>query len=342
MNQLRWAVFAACLSVIVPASAAAPQRTFVASMGNDSNPCSLVLPCRGFAVAVAVVAPGGEVIVLDSAGYGPVIIDKAVSLTAPAGVYAGITVPDGANGIVINAGDEDNVTLRGLTIVQQGAGPGIGILQSSGRLLTVDRCTVSGNGSTSGVAIAHGNFLIRNSMFEGLGIAISGGVPAGLELGPQVLGTVTDSTIHDVDTGIHVGSRVNLFLANSVIVGKATPVLGPVGNVGVDANANGSGSSNVHVVDTRVERFAYAVAGNGIYQTANITVVNSDLSLNDTAVICGFGGNASISLSNVRVTHNQQGIATSPGTCTTVYTSGTNYFRDNMDDGLMMGPVGIK
>src|SRR5512132_2933185 len=62
---------------------ALPQRTFVASNGADTHPCSLVSPCRSFGTAIAAVAAGGEVIVLDSAGYGAVTITQSVSLIAP-------------------------------------------------------------------------------------------------------------------------------------------------------------------------------------------------------------------------------------------------------------------
>src|SRR5207237_7514101 len=61
-----------------------------------------------------------EVIVLDSAGYGPVTITKSVSLISPAGIYAGISVTSPA-GVVVNAPSEV-VTLRGLTINGGGGG----------------------------------------------------------------------------------------------------------------------------------------------------------------------------------------------------------------------------
>ena len=51
-------------------AATTAQRTFVASTGNDANPCSIAAPCRGFARAITQTSAGGEVIVLDSAGYG--------------------------------------------------------------------------------------------------------------------------------------------------------------------------------------------------------------------------------------------------------------------------------
>src|SRR5215467_2366523 len=94
---------------------ALPQRTFVASTGLDTNPCSLGAPCRAFGAAIAQTAPNGEVIVLDSAGYGPATITQPVSIIAPPGIYAGISVTLGGAGMTVNSGS-GKVTLRGLTI----------------------------------------------------------------------------------------------------------------------------------------------------------------------------------------------------------------------------------
>lgn len=71
------------------------QRSFVASYGNDANPCSVTLPCRSFNAALAQTVAGGEVIALDSAGYGTMTITQSASVIAPAGVYAGISVFSG-------------------------------------------------------------------------------------------------------------------------------------------------------------------------------------------------------------------------------------------------------
>src|SRR6266700_1968683 len=93
------------------AAAGPAQRTFgSAGSGNDANPCTRTSPCRNFQAAIAQTLPGGEVIALDSGGYGPVTITQAVALIAPAGVYAGISVFSGA-GIAINAGPSDVVTI---------------------------------------------------------------------------------------------------------------------------------------------------------------------------------------------------------------------------------------
>ena len=55
-----------------------------------------------FGAAIVQTSNGGEIVVLDSAGYGPVVINKPVSIVAPPGVYAGVSVL-GGTGIVVNA-----------------------------------------------------------------------------------------------------------------------------------------------------------------------------------------------------------------------------------------------
>jgi hypothetical protein len=58
-------------AVAVPSPPPPPAaRTFVASTGSDSDPCSRVDPCRTFQAAVDATAAGGEVVALDSAGFG--------------------------------------------------------------------------------------------------------------------------------------------------------------------------------------------------------------------------------------------------------------------------------
>src|SRR5215475_8931779 len=91
-------------------------RTFVSGSGSDANPCSLSAPCRSFAGALAQTNAGGEIAVLDTAGYGAVTITQSVSIVNEEGVEAGVTVTSG-DGITISAGSGDVVNLRGLTLV---------------------------------------------------------------------------------------------------------------------------------------------------------------------------------------------------------------------------------
>jgi hypothetical protein len=120
----------------------AAQRTFVSTAGSDSNVgsnCSVVLPCRGFATALTVTSAGGEIIVLDSGGYGPVTVAQDVTIQSPAGVYAGISVISG-DGITVN-GAGAKVVLRGLSINGQGGNRGIVITAAD--TVRIERCTIT-------------------------------------------------------------------------------------------------------------------------------------------------------------------------------------------------------
>lgn len=133
----------ALLLLVLAASVHAAQRTFVSTGGGDANTaasCSLVSPCRSFGAALTVTDPNGEIIVLDSGGYGRVTIDRSVAITAPVGVYAGISVFSGEIGIDINTAGI-KVALRGLTINGQGGGRGINALAADE--LHIEGCVVS-------------------------------------------------------------------------------------------------------------------------------------------------------------------------------------------------------
>jgi hypothetical protein len=84
--------------------------------------CGVGSPCRTFAYALTQTNAGGEIAVLDTAGYGIVTINKALSIVNSGGVEAGIGVTSGGTAITINAGSADTVGLRGLTL--EGAGIG--------------------------------------------------------------------------------------------------------------------------------------------------------------------------------------------------------------------------
>lgn len=92
-------------------------RTFVSTIGSDSNfavNCSATANCRSLQVALSVTNAGGEVVVVDSGGYGPAEIIQPVVITA-SGVDASIsaTVP-GSSALVINT--TGNVTITGLSL----------------------------------------------------------------------------------------------------------------------------------------------------------------------------------------------------------------------------------
>src|SRR5438309_592181 len=122
MSKITASVFTASLLALGlnAAPVHAQSRVFVAAQGSDSNPCTFAAPCRTFQHAHDTVAAKGEIDVLDPAGYGAVIINKAISIQGHG--YSGVSVASGGIGITINAGAGDAVSLNGLLI--EGAGTG--------------------------------------------------------------------------------------------------------------------------------------------------------------------------------------------------------------------------
>ena len=117
-----------------PAHAIQPSRVFVAAQGADSNPCTFAAPCRTFQHAHDVVAAGGEIDVLDPAGYGSVTITKSISIQGHN--FSGISVISGVSAITINASVSDTINLRGLLIDGTGGG-NTGLLVNSVGILDV-------------------------------------------------------------------------------------------------------------------------------------------------------------------------------------------------------------
>jgi hypothetical protein len=93
-------------------------RSFVAMTGDDANNCSAGAYCRTFTAALAVTNPGGEIVVVDSGGYGAATISQPVVITA-IGIDASITATSG-NALTINT--TGDVTITGLNLHGEGTG----------------------------------------------------------------------------------------------------------------------------------------------------------------------------------------------------------------------------
>jgi hypothetical protein len=214
------------------ATVQAQQRAFVSAvLGDDANSCGPNAPCRSFAKALTVVSAGGEILALDSGGFGPITITKAVSIVAPSGVEGSITqVTAGQNAIT--------VTAPGATVVLRGLGvfglqvANDGILANSVAALIVDSCSFTGftfsgieftlanpgtmtvdnsafiNNSGNGVVTYGASndtsvFLITNSRIESNGVY-------GLNLFEGSRGTIRDSSLsHNTNAGIRVQTQAS-------------------------------------------------------------------------------------------------------------------------------------
>ena len=147
MKNLQWPIRFAYTFVFLlmySFAAQAQTRTFVSGLGSDANPCTRISPCRSFQRAHDVVNVGGEVIAVDSAGYGPVVITKSVTILGD-GVYAGINTSSG-DGVTI-ATPGITVNLRWLIIEGLGTGT-YGINATDFAVLHVENCIVNSFGQS--------------------------------------------------------------------------------------------------------------------------------------------------------------------------------------------------
>ena len=216
------------LLFLLASAVQAQQRVFVsASHGDDANLCTVNAPCRSFARALTQVFTAGEILALDSGGFGPLTITRAVSVVAPRGVEASITQSAmSQNAINVNAPGAV-VVLRGLSVF--GLGGTDGIFANAVSALIVDSCTFAGfttagieftlsnpgtlsvddssfyqNGSegivTTGSASDTALFLIQHSRMEN-----NGG--RGLVILDGSRGTIFDSSLsHNTAGGIYAGT----------------------------------------------------------------------------------------------------------------------------------------
>jgi hypothetical protein len=214
----------ACSLATTPVHARA--RVFVASYGNDANPCTFGSPCKTFQAAVNAVDAGGEVTAIDSAGFGPITITRAVTITSPDGVEAGIVATAGGNAISISAGASDAVVLRGLTL--DGGGVAFnGIVFNSGASLTVTDCVAQ-------------DFVTNGSFTTGNGIVM---LPTSGALSFVITNTIV---AHNGNVGlIYVPPSGSTATANGVIdhVVAANNAFG----IGINIAQNGGGSTTVAI-----------------------------------------------------------------------------------------------
>src|SRR4051812_32948641 len=96
--------FTLCVAALgAPSAQAQLFRAYLSISGNDTNPCTLQAPCRLLPAALAAVADGGEVWMLDSGNYNTsvVSINKSVSIIAVPGQVGSLVATGGVSAISI-------------------------------------------------------------------------------------------------------------------------------------------------------------------------------------------------------------------------------------------------
>jgi len=285
-------------------------RTWVSPAGLDSNPCTREQPCRNFAAAITAVAAGGEVVALESAGYGPVTITKSVTIVAPVGVHAAIAPSSGA-AITVSAADTDHVVLRNLYLNSQGASKGIDADMVAA--LYVESCVISGfidrgiwfDPTTSGARLYVSDTAVRRS--GSIGIDVLGGT--------GIRATIDSVRLHQNFNAIAVISA-EVTIRESVASGGGT--------LGFYA---GSGSKVMieNSVSTRNRFGYYAQAGGVMSMTRCAATSNSDYG------VLADGTGSTIYVSDSTIAANATGVS---GQSSGVLTSrGNNTLQANTTNG---------
>jgi len=261
-------------------------RTWISGVGDDVNPCSRTAPCKTFAGAISKTAAGGEIDALDPGGFGGVTITKGMTLDGGQGSGFASILASGTNGIIINAGATDVVTIRNVSI--NGAGTGIcGIRILAARAVFIENCEIFGFRSTGTGAAGRG---------------ISDERTAGGEL------IVTGTTIRN-----NLQSAVTLIPASG-----SNRINGSIDNCWIQGNGN----SGVVVVSGCLMTISNSIiSGNtvsGVFleQTAGLTECNIEncvIAHNGTGIVVQ-NGTPAARISNSTIVNNTVGLLLTSGT----------------------------
>jgi len=301
------------------AAAAAGTRTHVSNAGDDANAsfsCDAAHPCRTFAAALAQTTPGGEILAIDSSGYGKVTIDRSVSIIAAPGVFAGIGVGSG-NGVTIATAGV-NVVLRGLSITGQGGN--YGVRMTDGARLAVENCVIANfTGGSYGVYVsAPVQVRIVDSLFRDNqdGVRIQNGAKASIA-GSRFFGNWV--AVSAIDS---IGTTTALTVSNSVASGNAW---------GFSALESHGGTIALSVIDSVASGNSIGIDAAGASGTIKASVSNSLVAGNGNGMRA-LGANTRLSAGGNTVTRNTFGFYIDSGGV--IQSAGNNTVRNNTTNAL--------
>ena len=287
MRKSAVTVLLAAAAVGLGAGPAAAQaiRTWVSGVGDDTRPCSRKDPCQTFAGALLKTAPGGEINVIDAGGYGTVTINKSVSINGRglAGIAYSYT-----NGIVINAGPNDLVQLRGLII--DGDGSGInGIRYTAGGALHIQDSVI--REARSGAAGNNNGILVN---------------PTGGDLALNVLDTVIEDNGSAAAGGAGIAIRPTGAATVRAVLTRVQTQSNRVG-ISVDGD-NGTGAIDVTVTDSVIARNATdgvsALSPNGSDALVRVSIARSTVASNGAIGLHSAGQRVTIRVKDSHVVAN--------------------------------------
>lgn len=270
------------------AAHAQSSRTWVSINGNDGNDCSRLTPCRTLSIALSRTSAAGEIDVLDSGDFGPLTINKSVSLISP-GVLGGIQVGSGT-AITVNAGASDKIVVRGLTI--DGLGTGLnGISFTAGGYLYVENCTINNFGQY-GIDFAPasntGKLFVIETIVRNNGIGATGtGVHAIATAAPGFQATIDGLRTENNVAGLKVENFGVVTVRNSLAANNGFSGFSAV-------TATGSGALRVVIensVTTHNGTGGVTASNLATVTLSNVVVTDNQIGLNVSGTLISFGNN---------------------------------------------------
>jgi hypothetical protein len=272
------------VTLSIPAQATGLNRTFVSAAGSDSNNCANVAtPCRHFQTAYNATHDGGEIVALDPANYGSLIIDRSVSIEGHG--WASISPPSDDGGAAITINSQGVVVVNIIGVVLDGtAMPGAGI-----QFISPNR---------------GGSLTIRDSVIRGFS-------QGGIVFAPN---TPDPSQVFVSNTLVSDNNNSGITI-RSTGLGTTTAVLYHVelsNNLGDGLSVGGSFTQNMAVTlsDSVSANNSYAGVqchGSGNATLANVMVRNSTIAGNVTVGLEADGNMATINVTRSTMTANGAG-----------------------------------
>ena len=268
-SRIAFAGAALALGLAATNAQAANTRTWISGKGVDQAGCGPVAsPCRTLQFAHDNTVAGGEIDILDAAGYGSVAISKSINIINDGVGVAGVLTPPAGTGIAINASGSDVVVLRGLTIEGANSG-GRGVAVKSVGTLEIVNCVMQqfvgsdglgtnglGNGIFVGPTSGNPTITISNTTtsgndYAGLFVDVPPGSAANVKLtADRMLATHNTFGIYvrnrnNPSTAALVATVSNSVVSENTLSGVSTQGYGGQVIVNVDSTVlsnNGSGS----------------------------------------------------------------------------------------------------
>jgi hypothetical protein len=213
-------------------ASAQASRTWVSGIGDDLNVCSRTAPCKTFAGAISKTAAGGEIDALDSGGFGAVTITKAITIDGSGNIASALN--SSLNGININAGANDDVVIRGLSIQapRNASAPpacpypagqnGINVILA--RSVSVEDTVIANQltgvrivPTAQAVPVTLANVAIRNTCVAGVDVAPSGAGSSNVILQDGRIQGSQATTLPSDGVGLRVGAQGHAFVIRSTI-----------------------------------------------------------------------------------------------------------------------------